>query len=88
MAKLAHFASDSDREPWPHSHVEADLDVDQRVNVTDRTLLVLAPKAYIANNVTGYNRRYDLNADGAINVTDRTIVALYIRLTGGLPCTP
>jgi len=50
--------------------------------------MVLQLKAYNANNATGYNKRYDLNADGAVNVTDRTIVALYIKLTGGLPCTP
>lgn len=68
---------------WP-----PDLNNDLRVNVTDRTLMALAIKAYKANNVTGDNRRYDLNADGAINVTDRTAVALYIRVTGGLPCTP
>ncbi|MDP9181018.1 MAG: serine hydrolase [Chloroflexota bacterium] len=66
----------------------ADLNDDQKVNVTDRTLMALALKAYIANNVAGYNQRHDLNADGAINVTDRTIVALYIKQTGGLPCTP
>jgi hypothetical protein len=65
----------------------ADLNDDRAVNVTDRTLMVLALKAY--NNGAGtYNQRYDLNADGAINVTDRTIVALYIKATGGLPCTP
>ena len=61
----------------------ADLDDDRSVNVTDRTLMVLALKAY---NGGIYKQRYDLNADGAINVTDRTIVALYIRPTGGLPC--
>jgi hypothetical protein len=66
----------------------ADLNNDQKVNVTDRTKMVLQLKAYIANPATGYNKCYDLNADGAVNVTDRTIVALYIRLTGGLPCTP
>jgi Dockerin type I domain len=66
----------------------ADFNDDQKINVTDRTKMVLQLKAYTANNVTGYNKRYDLNADGAINVTDRTIVALYIQQTGGLPCTP
>ena len=66
----------------------ADLNNDRSVNVTDRTKMVLQIKAYNANNVTGYNKRYDLNADGAINVTDRTIIALYIKQTGGLPCTP
>jgi hypothetical protein len=66
----------------------ADLNNDQKVDVTDRTKMVLQLKAYNANNVTGYNKRYDLDADGAINVIDRTIVALYIKQTGGLPCTP
>ena len=65
-----------------------DLNNDLKVNVTDRTKMVLQLKAYTANNVTGYNKRYDLNADGAINVTDRTIVVLYIKQTGSLPCTP
>jgi hypothetical protein len=50
--------------------------------------MVLQLKAYIANPATGYNKRYDLNADGKIDVIDRTIVALYIKQTGGLPCTP
>jgi len=68
---------------WP-----VDLNNDLKVNVTDRTKMVLQLKAYTANNVTGYNKRYDLNADGAINVTDRTIMAFYIKLTGGLACTP
>jgi hypothetical protein len=72
--------NDEPVEPMP-----ADLNDDRSVNVTDRTLMVLALKAYTGGT---YNQRYDLNADGAINVTDRTIVALYIRLTGGLPCTP
>jgi lysophospholipase L1-like esterase len=63
----------------------ADFNDDRTVNVTDRTLMVLALKAY---NGGTYSQRFDLNADGAINVTDRTIVALYIKLTGGLPCTP
>ena len=47
--------------------------------------MVLALKAYDGGT---YNKRYDLNADGAINVTDRTILALYIKATGALPCTP
>jgi hypothetical protein len=58
------------------------------VNVTDRTKMVLQLKAYNANNVTGYSKRYDMNADAKIDVIDRTIVALYIKQTGGLPCTP
>jgi hypothetical protein len=65
---------------WP-----VDLNNDNVVNVTDRTKMVLALKAY---NGGTYNKRYDLNADGAINITDRTIVALYIKLTGGVACTP
>ncbi len=65
----------------------ADFNDDRSVNVTDRTLMVLALKAY-SNGAGTYNKRYDLNADGAINVTDRTIVALYIKLTGGIACTP
>jgi hypothetical protein len=65
---------------WP-----VDLNNDNVVNVTDRTKMVLALKAY---NGGTYNHRYDLNADGAINVTDRTIVSLYIKATAGLPCTP
>jgi hypothetical protein len=64
---------------WP-----VDFNNDKLVNVTDRTKMVLQLKAYTANNVTGYNKRYDLNADGAINVLDRTIVALYIKLTGSV----
>ena len=50
--------------------------------------MVFQPKAYTANNVTGYDKRYDLNADGANNVTDRTILVLYIKLTGSIACTP
>ncbi len=74
--------ADGTSSTWP-----VDLNNDNVVNVTDRTKMVLALKAY--NNGAGtYNQRYDLNADGAINVTDRTIVALYIKATGGLPCTP
>jgi len=69
----------------PVDAMPADLNDDRSVNVTDRTLMVLALKAY---NGGTYNKRYDLNADGAINVTDRTIVALYIKLTGGVACTP
>src|SRR5438445_3382177 len=76
-------ANDEAVEPMP-----ADLNDDRSVNVTDRTKMVLALKAYIANPGTGYNKRYDLNADSVINVTDRTIVALYIKQTSGLPCTP
>jgi hypothetical protein len=30
----------------------------------------------------------ELTAEGAISIADRTIVALYIKVTGGLPCTP
>ncbi|HEY8768816.1 MAG TPA: dockerin type I domain-containing protein [Dehalococcoidia bacterium] len=63
----------------------ADLNDDRSVNITDRTKMVLAVKAYTGGT---YNKRYDLNADGAINVTDRSIVALYIKQTMGLPCTP
>jgi len=69
----------------PVDSMPADLNDDRSVNVTDRTLEVLALKAYTGGT---YNKRYDLNADGAINVTDRTILALYIKLTGGLACTP
>jgi hypothetical protein len=72
--------NDEPVEPMP-----ADLNDDRSINVTDRTLMVLALKAYTGGT---YKQRYDLNADGAINVTDRTIVALYIKITGGLPCTP
>jgi hypothetical protein len=68
---------------WP-----VDLNNDNVVNVTDRTKMVLQLKAYNENNVTGYSTRYDLNADGAINVIDRTIVGRYIKLTGGVACTP
>jgi hypothetical protein len=38
--------------------------------------------------INHYQLRYDLNADFTINVVDRTIIALYIKVTGGLPCTP
>src|SRR5438309_11247534 len=65
----------------------ADFNDDRSVNVTDRTLMVLALKAY--NNRAGtYNKRYDLNADGAINIVDRTIVALYIKTTGDCHALP
>ncbi len=73
-------ANDEAVEPMP-----ADLNDDRSVNITDRTKMVLAVKAYTGGT---YNKRYDLNADGAINVTDRSIVALYIKQTMGLPCTP
>jgi hypothetical protein len=70
------------------STLPVDFNNDKFVNVTDRTKMVIQLKAYLANNVTGYNKRYDLNADGAIDVIDRTVVALYIHQTGALPCTP
>ena len=140
----------------PVDAMPADFNDDRSVNVTDRTLMVLALKAYNYNPVetvaaaiaagdttitvssggaagiqnghtikidselmlvtagggttsltvtrahngtaaashsTGalinhYQVRYDLNTDFTINVLDRTIVALYIKQTGGLACTP
>ncbi len=71
--------ADGTSSSWP-----VDFNNDKLVNVTDRTKMALQLKAYTANNVTGYNKRYDLNADGAINTVDRTIVALYIKLTGSV----
>ena len=62
----------------------ADLNDDRRVNVTDRSLTVLAIKAYSRHGT--YNARNDLDASGAMNVTDRTIVTLYIKATGSQPC--
>ena len=63
----------------------ADLNDDQIVNVTDRTLAARAIKDYRAGS---YNQRYDLNASGSLTVTDRTIVVRYIKLTGGASCAP
>ena len=65
----------------------ADLNDDQVVNVTDRTLMTVVIKNY-AGGAGVYNARYDLNASGTLNVTDRTIVVLYIKLTGSVACTP
>ena len=65
--------------------VPADFNDDRNVNVTDRTLLVLAIKNYSANPAN-YNARYDLNGSSSMNVTDRTILVLYMNATGGIPC--
>jgi len=65
----------------------ADFNDDRFVDVTDRTLMALAIKGYLANPAN-YSARYDLNATSSLNVTDRTIVVLYMNQTGGLACTP
>jgi hypothetical protein len=140
----------------PVQPMPADLNDDRVVNVTDRTLMVLALKAYNYNPaetvaapiaagdttitvssggtagiqnghtikidselmlvtagggttsltvtraqngtiaashsagamINHYQLRDDLNADFTINVIDRTIIALYIKTTGSLACTP
>ncbi len=63
-----------------------DFDNNQRVPLADVVSFSPAFRAHAPN--PPYDVCYDLNADGAINVTDRTIDALYIKQTGGLPCTP
>ena len=82
---LDHCANTTDANDEPVDKVPADLNDDQQVNVTDRTLLVLAVKNYSANPAN-YDARYDLNASSSLNVTDRTILVLYMKATGGIPC--
>jgi len=65
----------------------ADANDDTLVNVTDRTLMVLAVKAW-AGGAGAYNARYDLNASNSLNVTDRSMLVLYLKASGGAPCTP
>jgi len=43
-------------------------------------------KAYTANNVTGYNKRFDLDANGAINSIDKTIETNFFG--SGVPNPP
>ena len=69
----------------PVDSMPADLNDDQKVSGADRTLMVLAIKAFNASPSV-YNKRYDLNADNSISGADRTIVVLYIKATGGLLC--
>src|SRR5207245_11242770 len=61
----------------------ADLNDDRSVNVTDRTIMVLALKAYIDQSSTRLNYSYDSNCD--VDVTVRKIIALSIKLTSGDP---
>ena len=65
--------------------VPADLNDDQEINVTDRTVTVLAIKNY---NSGSYSQRSDLNGDGRVNIVDRVIVSVYIKLTAGALCMP
>ena len=66
---------------WP-----PDFNGDRYVNTTDKTKMALAIKAYTANNVTGYNKRFDLDANGAINSIDKTIETNF--LSSGVPNPP
>ena len=52
-----------------------DLNDDQTVSVTDRTLMALKI------NQGTYDERYDFNQDGNVSVTDRTILILYFGNT-------
>ena len=71
----------------PVDAMPADFNDDKAINVTDRTLMVLAIRNQLANPPV-YMQRYDLNASGAVNVTDRTIVVLSIsaNLSPGAAC--
>ncbi|OGH21631.1 MAG: hypothetical protein A2629_01865 [Candidatus Levybacteria bacterium RIFCSPHIGHO2_01_FULL_41_15] len=65
-----------------------DVNDDRRINLTDRSKMVLAIKNASGGN---YNQRYDLNADGQINITDRSIWAMAARAgrtSGMASCTP
>jgi hypothetical protein len=73
--------SPADPNAWP-----PDLNGDRYVNVTDKTKMSLQIKAYTANNVTGYNKRYDLNADGKIDVIDKSIETSFFGI--GVPNPP
>jgi hypothetical protein len=70
-----------DPNAWP-----PDINGDRYVNVTDKTKMSLQIKAYTANNVTGYNKRYDLNADGKIDVIDKAIETSFFG--AGVPNPP
>ncbi len=69
----------------PIDKAPADVNDDQRINITDRTRTVLAIKNFNAEPSV-YNQRFDYNASGTVNITDRTIVVLFIAATGSLPC--